>query len=303
MATHTATQTRKPAMIFSSMDFWMIALVIVWGLNFVLIKQALSELSALVFMALRFGLGTLLMLVIWYRAEPQTRIVRADWAPLLALSLIGHTLYQALFVSAIKFSTVGNTSLILATAPIWVALFSALRKIDPFSKRAWCGVWLSFAGLTLIIRANGPIAFGSGTLLGDLLMLGAAICWGAYAVLAKPFLQKYSATTFTTWTMVAGGVPLFFIGLPDLLQLNLGAIHASTWLTLLYSASLAIAIGYIIWNAGIARLGQARTAVYSNLVPIVALVIGVIFLGEDLTWLKLSGAAIVLTGLSVARRG
>ncbi|MEP7200572.1 MAG: DMT family transporter [Chloroflexota bacterium] len=303
MDTSTTVQPKLQAVTFSSIDLWVLFLVTVWGVNFVLIKSALNEFSALGFNALRFGVGTLLMLVLWRIFEGHVRIARGDWPKIALLGIVGNTLYQLPFILAIKLSTASNTSLIVATGPIWIALLSALLKLDRLTWRSWLGIALSFVGLYVIITANGNVVLGSQTLFGDLLMLGGAIAWAIYTVLARPLLRKYSSTTFTTWTMAVGAPAVFLAGVPDLLQTNFLAISSPTWLILLFSATFAISIGYIIWNAGVHRLGQARTATYANLTPIIALTIGAVLLAEPVSLAKLIGAGVVLVGVTITRRG
>ena len=282
----------------------MLCLVTVWGVNFVLLKFATTQMSPLGFNGLRFGLGTLIMLTLWGFTERHVRIARRDWPAIIALGIIGNTGYQLFFIYAIKFSSPANIALIVATSPVWVALFSALLKNDRLTWRSWLGILISISGLYVIITAGGRnIALGGETLWGDLLMVGGVAAWALYSVLARPLLKRYSATTFTTWTMFAGAPPVLLLGIPELLHTNFAAIAGSAWLILIFSATFAIAIGYIIWNAGVHQLGQARTAIYNNLVPVVALAVSAIFLNDPITPDKLIGAAIVLLGVTLARRG
>jgi drug/metabolite transporter (DMT)-like permease len=303
MTPTTAVKPKPPLTTFSSIDLWVLFLVTVWGVNFVVIKSALGEMSALGFNALRFGLGTIIMLVLWRAFEGNARIARRDWLSFALLGIVGNTIYQLTFILAIKFSTASNTALIVATGPIWIALLSALLRLDRLTRRSWAGIVLSFLGLYFIITSGGAIELGSQTLFGDLLMLGGAIAWAVYTVLARPLLRKYSSTTFTTWTMAIGLPAIFLAGVPDLLHTDFAAISLATWLVLLFSATLAISIGYVIWNSGVNRLGQARTATYANLTPVIALSIGAVLLGEPVSLTKIVGAGIVLLGVAITRRG
>ena len=304
MAEVVGVREKAQGLSFSTTDLWVLFLVTVWGVNFVAIKGAVGEMSALAFNALRFGLGTLLMIALWRAFEGGARIERRDWLGIALLGIVGNTIYQLTFIVAIKLSTASNTSLIVATSPIWTAILAALLRLDRLSWRSWAGIILSFGGLYFVITAGGEgFSLGSQTLAGDLLMLVGAAAWAVYTVLARPYLRKYSPTTFTAWTM-AGGAPMVFLaGVPDLLRMDFAALSAGTWLILVFSALFAISFGYIIWNTGVKRLGQARTATYNNLPPIIALAIGTLLLGEPVTPQKLIGAAVVLVGVTITRRG
>jgi len=294
----------RPAARFSTVDLWVIFLVSVWGVNYVLLKAATSEMAALGFNGLRFTLGTLIMIVVWRLAEPQARIRRRDLPKLLALGIVGNTGYQLFFIFAIRYTTASNVALMVATGPIWIALLSWALRLDRLTPRAWLGIALSFAGLFTIINAgSNGVTIGGDTLGGDLMAVGGAIAWAVYTVLSRPLLARYSSITYTTWTMAAGAPVVLLAGVPDLLQTNFAAISWPTWGTLVFSATLAISLGYVIWNAGVHRIGQARTATYGNLSPIIALVISAVFLAEPLPLLKVLGAGIVLAGVTLTRRG
>jgi drug/metabolite transporter (DMT)-like permease len=294
----------RPAGRFSTVDLWVLFLVSVWGVNFVLLKRATEEMGALGFNGLRFTLGTLIMLVVWRLSEPQSRIKRHDLLKLVTLGIIGNTGYQLFFIFAIRYTTASNTALMVATGPIWIALLSWLLRLDRLTRRAWLGIALSFIGLFTIINAGSDgLALGGATLGGDLLAVCGAIAWAIYTVLSRPLLARYSSTTYTTWTMAAGAPAVLLAGVPDLLHTDFGAISALTWATLVFSGTFAIALGYVIWNTGVHRIGQSRTATYGNLSPVIALVVSALFLAEPVPVLKLAGAAVVLAGVALTRRG
>jgi drug/metabolite transporter (DMT)-like permease len=80
-------------------------------------------------------------------------------------------------------------------------------------------------------------------------------------------------------------------------------VDTVSWAGLLYSAFLSIGLAYLLWYRGVARLGGSRTAIYSNLTPVVALAAGALWLGEDLTLLSVVGAALVIGGVMLVREG
>ena len=111
---------------FTWVDAAMLLVLLIWGVNFAIIKVALREIDPLAFAALRFGLATAMMVGLALAFERSLRIQRGDFWKLLGLGLLGNGIYQILFMSGIARTTAGNTSLILATAPIFVAILSAL---------------------------------------------------------------------------------------------------------------------------------------------------------------------------------
>jgi drug/metabolite transporter (DMT)-like permease len=104
-------------------------------------------------------------------------------------------------------------------------------------------------------------------------------------------------------TMVYGGVPYVVMALPQILRVPWTDVSAWTLTSLVLSALLALNLAYVIWYMGVQRLGPARTSIYSNGVPIVAMAVAALWLGEPLTWNKLMGAAAVISGVLLTRLG
>jgi drug/metabolite transporter (DMT)-like permease len=287
---------------FGAMDLALIGLVTIWGVNFVVIKAAVAEILPLGFTALRFTFASAMLVAAAALAGLSLRVSRADLGRLALLGLVGNVLYQPMFVIGLAHTTAGNSSIILASAPVIVAVESHFLKEERLSARAWAGVLLSFVGLGLVI-VGGPkaLSLAPETLLGDVLTLGAAICWGTYTVMARPVVARLDPLVVTAYAVLVGAGALLLIAAPSFAAQNWGAVTLGGWAGLLYSGLLAIGLGYAIWVKGVQRLGGSRTAVYSNLTPLIAALTGVIFLGERITLLQIVGAACVLGGIVLTR--
>lgn len=291
-------------------DLLMLAAVVIWGVNFTIVKLALREMLPLAFNGLRFGLATVLMAgILWQRARATVNaepwaIRRSDWLRVGLLGVGGHTFYQVLFINGLAHTTPANSSLLMATSPIWVAIIGYLFGVERISRLMWVGIGLSFAGIGILVTGGGAaISLGSTTLLGDLMIVACAIGWAAYTTGSKPLLARYSPLTLTTWTMVAGTIPLLILSLPDLLRQDWRAVSVGAWAALLFSMSLAVVVGYLVWYSSVKRVGNARTAIYSNLTPVIAIIFAWLTLGSTLSALQLVGAGIVIIGLMLTRRG
>ena len=289
---------------FSVTDLMLLGLVLVWGVNFSVIKRTLEEMSPLSFNALRFVLATLLILILLRVTGENLSVPRRDWSRLLLLGLVGHTAYQLFFIKGLARTTASHSSLLLATAPIFIALLSALLRIERVRGLAWLGILLCFGGIALIVQGSGNgVGLVGQTLGGDLLTLAATICWAIYTVLSKPMLERYSPLKLMTLTMTMGTSVLLLLSLPELANQEWGLVSRQGWLGLIYSFSLAIALGYTIWYTGVRRIGTARTAVYSNLVPVVGVATAWLTLGERLVPFQIAGAGVVLAGICLTRSG
>lgn len=279
----------------------MLALVIVWGFNFALVKATFAELPPLVFNALRFALATVLLLLVLRQIEPEPPAFRPSWWKLFVLGVIGNGVYQLLFILGLERTTAGNSSLILATVPLFVALFEAALGIDRLSKRTWAGIVLAFAGILLLVGGTGEISLSSRTIVGDVLIVMCTISWSAYTVFSRPLLTQMSPLRLTAVTMALGTPLLILAAVPQMIELNWAGVSWRSWAALAFSAALAIAFGYVVWYTSVQIVGSTRTAVYSNLIPVVALISAWLLLGERISPLQGTGAAVVLAGVSLAR--
>ena len=279
----------------------LLSLALIWGANFTIIKLALEELDPLAFNALRFPLASLLLAaLLGSRQGPLLPPAGARLA-IVGVGLLGNVVYQPLFIFGVDGTLAGNASLLLATIPVWTTCLSALAGHERPGVTVWMGVAGTVAGMALVVAGGDGIRLGSATLTGDLLMVAAALCWSAYTVGARPLIVRYGPLRVTAWTLWVGTVGIVIMGVPSLSRTSLGGVPPGAWAAVAYAGLLAISLAYLLWYRGVHRLGNARTSVYSNLVPVVALAVAWVWLGERPTGLQLLGGAVILTGITVAR--
>ena len=304
--TRTASklQTLKTAGgTFGLIDLMLLAMILIWGINFAVVKAALAEMTPLSFNSIRFLLASTLTLLSLRLIEGDVGFARGDWWRLLGLGLIGNTCYQLLFINGINRTTAGNSALLLATTPIFVSLIGAAFGVERVRKLAWVGVSLSFTGIFMVIVGSGKeLGLAKETIGGDILVLIGAAAWSLYTVLSKPMLSRYSALKLTALAMAAGTPFIVLFSIPQLLAQDWAAVSWRGWLGLFFSGSMAIALAYIIWNSGVSKVGGARTAVYSNLSPVVAAIFAWLTLGETITAFMVVGAAMIFLGIYLTRK-
>jgi drug/metabolite transporter (DMT)-like permease len=282
----------------------LVALVVFWGANFSLVKLALRDVSPLAFTTLRFLLASGVLWVFLKVGGDRLRVERSDWPVLIGLGLVGTTAYQSLFIYGISWTLAGNASLMLATAPIFTALLARMFRQERGGPRAWAGVGLSVLGIVLVVLGGaGDVRIGAGTLTGDLAVLAAAAAWSAYTVGSVPLVHRYGPVPVTAATMWAGTLGLLIVSLPALRGQNWTGIRPIAWLAVLYSGAFAIATAYFLWYYCVRQIGTTRTAVYTNLTPVVALLIAWPTLGEIPTLLQAVGAGGVIAGSLLVRAG
>lgn len=292
----------EPARLPISPDLAILALVLIWGANYSVVKAALREFHPLAFNALRFLLASAILYVFLRRSGRGLEFDRSEIPALVGLGVLGNFVYQLLFIYGIHWTRAGNAALILATVPIFVTLLSTALKHETITAAGWAGAVLSIAGVGIVVWGGSrAVEFGSTTVRGDLTMLAAAVAWSAYTVGATPLVRRHGALRTTAATMWIGTVVLAAVSLPALLRQDWGAVSGGAWAGLAFSGALSIALAYIIWYYGVRHLGGSRTAVYSNTVPVVALLVAWVTLGETPTWVQAAGTAAILGGVVLAK--
>ena len=299
---------RSRTALFGITDLLLLSTVCIWAVNFIVVKNVISgSLEPIAFTALRFAVASIVLLPLLRGLTPAERAVNGgDRWKIVGLGLIGNTLYQIFFITALANTLPANAALILATPPIFIALIGALFKLERLTWLAWLGIFLSFGGIALVVLGSTPAEPSSSAanpLLGDLMALGAAVMWALYTLLAAPVLKRHPPIKLTALTVTAGALPLIAIAAPSLLTTDWASVGLNVWLGVLYCGALAIALGYVIWNRAVQHVGAARTAVYSNLIPVLVALIAWLVRGDPLTVYHGAGAIIILTGITLTRLG
>lgn len=281
-------------------DLTMIAVVLIWGLNFSVMKIGLRELPPPAFAGLRFaGAAVLLWLVLLWR-EGWPALPRGVMWKLTWVGIVGNTLYQLGFTYGLRITTAANASLLIATTPALVAFFGALLGIERLRRHTILGIALAFAGVALVVAA-GQLHFTAESRLGDLLLFGCAVCWTIYTLGVRTLAQGLSPLAITTWTTITGAPALLLFGLPDLLRLDWAGVAVSAWASLGYATAIALVVAYVLWNNSVRVAGSNRTAIYGCAIPVGAALFAWPLLGEEPTWMQAAGALLIVSGVLLTR--
>jgi drug/metabolite transporter (DMT)-like permease len=300
-ATELGAEATAPVPGWGRTEMALSLMVFVWGVNFAVVKHALATFNPLAFNALRFAIASVLVFaVLRVRGELGMRPDRRDVPRIVVLGLVGNVLYQMCFILGLDRSRAGHASVILALTPIITAFFSLLTGLEKPGLRTWGGATLSIVGIALVSGAAMRLE-GRDALVGDAILVTACLAWALYTVGARPIVRRYGAVRTTAWTMWIGAVGLIAIGTPALLSQDYAGLDAGAWGGLAFSATFAIGLAYLIWYRGVERIGNTRTAVFSNLTPVVALAASAVLLKEAPSALALLGAALTIGGVMIVR--
>jgi len=287
----------------TSTDLLLLLMALIWGSNFTAIKYSLEDLLPLSFNALRFTIASLVLLIVALIRGESFKVAPGDGRRLFLFGLLGNTLYQSLFITGMAHTRAGNAALILATTPLFTAILGRIRKQEYFTRRGAVGLVLAFAGiLIIVVSGRGKVSLGE-TVLGDSLLLITSLCWSLYTVGSKQLMHTYGPMKATTIMMTSGTPILLLVCAPSLLRQDWSRVRPGAWVGLIYSGVFAIALAYLIWSYGVRKIGSTRTAIYSNITPVVALLVAWPALGETPTLGQLAGAVVIFLGVYLVRHG
>jgi drug/metabolite transporter (DMT)-like permease len=290
------------------LDALLLLMIVIWGSNFSAVKYALREFPEVTFNALRLLIASAVFLtaiaVVRARANaglrpPEPALTPHEWRALVGLGIVGTGFYQLLFLAGVARTSVANSSLIFGCTPVVVAIMASIAGHDRLTTVRWFGAALSFTGIYTLVGLRAEIS--NATLAGDALIFGAMLCWSVYSVAAQPLLKRHSPLVVTGWAMVTGTALYMTVAIAPMLRTDWTAISTTSWALMTASALLALAFSYIVWYTAVQKIGSARTAIYSNLTPIVAMIVAAVWLEEPITRTQILGAALILSGIALTR--
>ena len=214
------TEPRDRAAILTEIS--LILAAVFWGLNFAATKYAADYIPPLVLVALRFTGGGILLLLVLQFLEPGNKLGRKDLIPMAALGCFGVAPAQTGFTFGVSLTSAASTGLIFATAPVWGLLLGAVLGLERPTRRGVPGLTLSVVGVAIVVFEG--FASGEDSLLGDLFVLVAAVCVGAYAVLSMPLLERHTPLAVATYPVLFSAPFLVVLSSPYLTSLGWGSV-------------------------------------------------------------------------------
>lgn len=275
--------------------------VVVWAGAFAAIKQLLHDGLA----APDIALGRYLIAAPGFAAAlVMTRGLpgasRRDLLRLVAAGLLVVVVYHLSLNAGERLTSAGTASVVVASAPGMTLAMALLIGQERFSRRRAAGLVVSFLGVIVVILLGSGQHISFANARGPLLVLAAPVAFAGYNVLVKPLLARFGAVAVTAAASLVGTVVLLPFGGTGTAR-RIGALHPGGIALLLYLGVAATLLGYMAWTLGLRRLDASRTTAYLYGVPVVAIAIGAVTLGEQVTvWLGL-GAALVVAGVAMAQ--
>lgn len=293
-------RTERAPTGLSVTDLMLLGMALVWGLNFIVVKFATGIFAPLAFNSARILLAVAVLWAIFLGRRIPLPSQR-DMLRMLLLGMLGNGLYQILWVEGMALTRASDAALLVAASPAFIEIIGWVRGHERAGVRGISGIALSLLGIGLVVLGTANGATRQSTLPGNALILGSVLCWSFYSVFLKPLTERVDGLTLSAVTMTGGLIPILIVAAPSLSATRWSAVPTIGWAAVAYSGLIALVVGYLCWYRGVRVLGATRTAMYSNLQPLVAMLAAWALLGETPRAMQLMGALLIIGGLLLTR--
>lgn len=276
--------------------------VFLWGSSFTLLKLGLEEIPPITLAFLRFLIVLPFLIAFTYSQDKHAlgRRILKDWKIFSMMGLTGVTLYHAFQNFGLQLTTASNSSLVISANPVFIALLDHFYLKERITLKRVFGVTLAFLGVILIIR---PLEWSLNPMgiIGDLLSLGAALCWASYSVLGRKVLSNYGADKVTMFSIIFGTLFL----LPSAFVLERPVLPSSAWIwfLLLVLSLFSSGLAYLFWIKALEAVSPTEAGVFLFFLPIVSVSIANFVLLESLDIFFATGALLVMMGVVITESG
>lgn len=277
-----------------------------WGANFILAEIALREMAPISFSVSRFAMGGIAMLILLYAqcyADAKRtgttfqffpKIEKKDWMRLLWVSVLGATLAPWLGIEGLGLTHGARASIWLALGPAVSTGFGYLLSTEKMGRAGYIGVVL--AGMGTLTLAYDGLFVDKGYWIGDLLLLIALVMTVVELHLIKPLARKYGSISMVALRTVIGGTLYIIIASPSLVQESWLTLGMWTWIAILAGGAIGVGVGQWVKVRALRLLGPTQVVIYGNLVPIAALLIGWLSIGQNPSSYEIVAGLLVIAG-------
>lgn len=267
--------------------------VLLWGGIYPAAKFGLREIPALSFAALRVLLAALLLIVV-ARLTPRPSAAPHEWKRLLHAAC-AQTVFQVLLIAGIGRTSAANSAILLATAPLLMAVWLALAAHERLHGHQWTGLAVGLSGVALVV--GGGATVGTTHLMGDLLAFGAAAAWVWYGLAVEPVVNRMGAIRTTAWTLAVAAAALAPFALAQSSTWAWRDVSWKAWAGLTYGAAGGLVTAMVLWGRAIHRFGPRETMVYAYLEPASAVALAALLLGEPFRPAQALGGLLTLASV------
>ena len=275
---------------------------IIWGINYVLSKRVVPvsiDPSTLTMYRVLVAAALFWVVSLLYKRE---KVARQDLIRMFFAALFGVAINQFLFISGIAKTTPVDASIIMTSNPIIVLLLSAAVLGDRITPSKIVGIVIGAAGAISLIAYSGTISFGSGTLTGNLLILGNSTAYAFYLVAVKPVMAKYSSITVMKWVFLFGMIQVLPIGLGPMLSYPILNQPIQVLGDIAFIVIGATFLAYLLTSQALSHIKATTISIFAYTQPVIAGIFSVMLGFDEINAMKIASMVLVFIGVYIASR-
>lgn len=278
--------------------------VVVWGASFIATKLALREVSPVVVIWLRFGIGVLILGGYVAQRREFTLPAKREIGYFALIGFLGITFHQWLQVTGLVTAKATTTAWIITTVPIFIALLGRIMLNERLGWDRIAGILIATIGVILVISHGDVRSVLSGQIgtTGDLLVLISAANWAVFSVLSRKALKIHPATQMMFFVMGFGWLfaSVWLVSVNQFHEIALLSLRG--WMSLLFLGIVCTGFAYVFWYDALKELHASQAGSFLYIEPLVTVVVAAILLEEPLFLAVLLGGALIVAGVWLVNR-
>ncbi len=287
----------------SSLRITYVKLVLVclfWGGTFISTRIAAQTFGPFTGASMRYGVALVFLLPMAWKQNRQLFLVEKKIIPLLLLlGFSGIFAYNYFFFKGLKTIPASRGALLAALNPIFVMLMSAVVYRESITWKKIAGLLISLSGVVIVISRGRVTELLSSLEAGDLFMLGCPVTWAIYTLAGKPALRHTTPLQASAWASLSGFLMLLLFSASEPFPAH---VPWKVSIAIAYLGIVGTVIAFVWYYQGIKKIGPMRTAIFTNLVPVFAVLLSVIILHESVSWYTWLGGLLVIGGVLLVSR-
>ncbi len=278
--------------------FYAFLAALIYGVTFTIAKDVMKiHIPSFALTLMRVsGAATIFWLI--SLGLPKDNIEKKDYRKFFIAAVFGIALNMMTFLKGLSYTTPISASVLMITAPIFVMIFSFIFLRNPITKYKIAGVFLGMAGATVLILYGKKLNIhASNPKLGNLLVVFNAISYALYLILAKPLLNRYHPVTFAKWLYTFGLFLILPFCLPEFMHLNWANIPLHIHLKIVFLVVFSTVLTYLFNLIALKVLKPTTMSVFIYLQPLIATIFAMMMGADQLTWIKIIAAGLIIIGV------
>ncbi|WP_342425608.1 DMT family transporter [Paenibacillus sp. FSL L8-0502] len=269
-----------------------------WAGNYICGRYLGPTLPATLLNTIRWFLSAI---ILWglVKFRQQQLPLFSKWKEFSVLGFLGIFAFSTLNYEGLKLISASRAGMISAIIPILILICTPLILKEKVKPLAWIGSAVSIVGIIILFQGKASNSAGDTSVTGDIMILLSCVAWSLYTVQGKKYGESTGPLTLTAGAAVYGSI---FSAISCIGNVNVDTIHmnSTAWVCILYVSTFASVAAYFAWNVGVKLIGASRAAPFINLLPVWTVILGIVLLGEHVSFMSFVGGLIALMGAVLA---